>query len=103
MILTGLLISLAALPPLVGWRPRLDLFGALLVGDRYPALGLAVVGTLMGYLVYLRPLVELWREDMGDADVEVGSPVMPTLLAAGLLAVLLGWGLGLVALPGIEF
>ena len=99
VILTGLLISLAALPPLAGWRPRLDLFGALLAGDRYPAPALAVVGTLMGCLVYLRPLVELWREDMGDTDVEVGSPVVSTLVAAGLLAMLLGWGFGLVGLP----
>jgi hypothetical protein len=33
----------------------------LLAAGRWPALGLAVTGTLMGYAVYLRPLMDLWR------------------------------------------
>ena len=96
VILTGLLISLAALPPLAGWRPRLELFGSLLAGERYPALAVVAVGTLMGCLVYLRPLVELWREDTGDAEAGEGSPLVPALVAVGLLVGLLGWGVGLV-------
>jgi NADH-quinone oxidoreductase subunit N len=108
LLMAGVLLALAALPPLAGWRPRVLMLQALLGGERYAAAGLVLAGTLLGCFVYLRPLVDLWRQDEADAaggprsasgaDGEPVWPVVALLSAAALLAVLLAWGLGLLEL-----
>jgi len=124
VLLVGLLLSLAAVPPLAGWRPRLGLLQALVAGDRYLLAGAAAVGTVLGCVVYLRPLVGLWRRRLdGHIAAPAGNPaalpapgtaldsragaapaaagaVLPSLLvAAALLALVLAWGVGLLR-PG---
>lgn len=111
-LLAGMLLALAALPPLAGWRPRLALLQGLLASGSYLGAGLALGGTLLGCFVYLRPLVDLWRQDAkGPADADrsaaalTGEPVWAAaalLCAAALLAVLLAWGIGLLQLPGLS-
>ncbi len=105
-LMGGMLLALAALPPLAGWRPRLALLQALVAGDRYAAAALVLGGQLLACFVYLRPLVDLWRQDGGTtADAVRAEPAWPLaalLSAAALLAVLLAWGLGLLGLPQVS-
>jgi NADH-quinone oxidoreductase subunit N len=100
MILSALLISLAALPPLAGWRPRLELFAGFQAGEQRTALVVAAAGALLAVVVYLRPVIDLWREAPADGDATSRAPgwapAVPTLLAAALLAGVLCWGLGLL-------
>jgi NADH-quinone oxidoreductase subunit N len=69
------LLSLAAVPPLPGWGARRELLDALLAAGRWPALGLAITGTLMGYAVYLRPLMDLWRFAAGGESAPAAAAV----------------------------
>ena len=95
-----LLLSLAGLPPLAGWRPRLDVLNALVDGRSLPWLLVGALGALLGCLAYLQPL---GSRRMGlhpdeDADVDAAAlPVAPAnlALAAGAVALLLAWSLGL--------
>lgn len=73
IILTGLLLSLAAVPPLAGWRPRFTVIESLLAGDAMVACGLAGLGTLLGFVVYLVPLVPIWRGEL-EIDAETDQP-----------------------------
>ncbi len=94
-LLAALLLALAALPPLAGWRPRLELVQVLVAADRGPTAALVLAGTLLGCVVYLRPLVDLWRPPAGSDATGDAMPTGPVLTAAALLALLLAWGLGL--------
>ncbi|MBD3221678.1 hypothetical protein GF314_10590 [bacterium] len=103
LALTLLLLILAGVPPLTGWRPRFGLVDGLLAGEAYLACGLAVVATLLGFVVYLQPLIGLWRRPAAAFAPSSGATVLPL---AGRLAIwvvlllLLGLGLrGLVAWP----
>lgn len=100
-VFASLLVGLAALPPLAGWRPRFALLQVLLSADHYPGAALVLVGTLLGCWVYLRPLVDLWRLDGDRAPTgDAAGPALSwstgaVMTAAALLALLLAWGLGM--------
>lgn len=97
-LLAGLLLSLAALPPLPGWRARIEMLTTLLMGDHELSAGLVLVGTLLGILVYVRPIAGFWRrEPVQSAAAGTSLPVSVT--AAALLVVLLAHGLGQLRLP----
>ena len=98
VLLSVFLVSLAALPPLAGWRPRFELLGALMGGDLPVVGGLAAVGTWLGCAVYLLPLGRLWREGEGDAAAGETGSWMGVVTAVVLLAVVVAWGVG-VAIP----
>jgi len=108
VLLAGFLVSLAAVPPLAGWRPRFELLQALVAGDRYLLGGVAAAGTLFGCVVYLRPLVGLWRGHAEPPPLDEAAPAAPagagslavtSLVAAALFAIVLAWGAGLLR-PG---
>lgn len=85
------LAGLAAVPPLLGWRLRYATIEALLAGDALLTCGLVTLATLLGYVVYLRPAVRLWRV----RDVQVSrAPSRPTI--AGAVAGWLLFGLVLI-------
>jgi NADH:ubiquinone oxidoreductase subunit 2 (subunit N) len=97
LLLVGLLVALAALPPLAGWRPRLDLLAFFLETDQYRALGLATAGTLLGALAYLPPAVAGWRDaGTGERTVDGATSGWALLLSAVVLAALAAWGFGLI-------
>jgi len=98
LMLTGLLLSLAGVPPLAGWRPRFGLLDSLLAADLTLVSGLVALGVLLGMVVYLTPAVTIWRT-AEDAPEEDGGGHGPALSVAGLLLLLsLAWGAGLVNL-----
>ncbi len=102
LAITLLLLQLAAVPPMVSWRPRFAQLEALLSGDELVACLLLSVGILLGYVVYLRPLPDLWRGGGAGAEesqLEVSSA--GRVAAWIVLALVLAWGLGLArSLPG---
>jgi len=90
---TCALMTLAAVPPLPGWRPRLDLCDGLLAGEAWLSCGLVGLGTLLGAMVFLAPLVGLWR----DRETLTEPPAINPLgraLAWCILGVALIRGLG---------
>lgn len=90
---TVALLGLAAVPPLVAWRPRFALIEALLAGDALVACGLVSLATLLGVMVFLQPAVTLWLGDPVEADTGQDNPagaVLAWLLLLGVIA----WGLG---------
>ncbi len=95
--LTVALLGLAPVPPLVAWRPRFATIEALLAGDALVACGLASLGTLLGFVVFLRPVASLWR---GAPSVPTADDVNPAgrVLAWVVLVGAVAWGLGLAPL-----
>ncbi|MEZ4386246.1 MAG: hypothetical protein R3D98_01460 [Candidatus Krumholzibacteriia bacterium] len=93
--LTVALLGLAAVPPLVVWRPRFAMLESLLADDQLVACGLVSLATLLGFVVYLQPLIALWR---GVETVADGPDTNPAgqVLAWLLLGCAVAWGLGLV-------
>lgn len=113
ILMATMLLALAALPPMAGWRPRLVLMQELVAAGQHLGAGLVIAGTLLGCFVYLRPLVDLWRMDPAAADLDkaggddhavaaadagdhAAGTVAALLSAASLLALLLAWGTGLL-------
>ena len=102
LLLAVSLLSLAAVPPLAGWSPRLVLLDGLLAAERWAALAVAVLGTVLGHVVYLRPLVGLVSPAAAGSPDAAGSPeprdpalsLAATLSATALAVLLLAWGLG---------
>jgi hypothetical protein len=90
---TVALLGLAAVPPLVAWRPRFALIEALLAGDALLACGLVSLATLLGMMVFLQPAVTLWPGDPREPDTGQDNPagaVLAWLLLLGVIA----WGVG---------
>jgi NADH:ubiquinone oxidoreductase subunit 2 (subunit N) len=100
IVLVALLLILAALPPLSGWRARVAMLQILLAGDHHLAAGLVLLGTLLGIVVYIRPIVDFWRRDPQQSRPSSGTEATATtpwpalLTAVALLGVLLARGLG---------
>jgi NADH-quinone oxidoreductase subunit N len=104
LLLAGLLLSLAGLPLLAGWRPRVELFAGLQAADLRLGLAVAAGGTLLALVAYLRPLVDLWRTPAAEGATEpppAWSSVTRSLLAAALLAVVLARGFGMMDLAAL--
>lgn len=101
-LLAALLLGLAALPPVAAWRPRFVLLQTLLAGDHLVGAGLVLLGTLLGCVVYLWPLVTLWLAEPGDQVPADAAPIawsqaaLPVLTAAAMLGLLLVGGVGLL-------
>jgi NADH-quinone oxidoreductase subunit N len=95
LLLTGLLLALAALPPLAGWRARLDLLTFFLETDQYLALALASVGTLLGVVTYLPLMAGSWRAAATDLTDAAPAPAgWSLLLGTIVLVALIAWGSG---------
>jgi NADH:ubiquinone oxidoreductase subunit 2 (subunit N) len=83
------LAGLATVPPLLGWRLRYVTIEALLAGDALLTCGLVTLATLLGYVVYLRPVVHLWRDHDPEGSRATGRPTTPGVIAGWLLLGLL--------------
>ncbi len=90
------LLSLAAVPPLAGWGSRLILLDGVLAAERWAVLAVAALGTLLGYVVYLRPLMTIWQpaDPPATTSPDGKSPLAATLVATALITLLVVWGLG---------
>jgi NADH-quinone oxidoreductase subunit N len=90
--LTLCLVSMAGLPPLVGFPVKLAVLANLWSAGETPALVVAVVMAVAGLGIYLTPIRVMYWEREADAIPARRFPpfLMGVMLAAGLLNVALG-------------
>jgi NADH-quinone oxidoreductase subunit N len=94
-VMTICLLSLAGIPPLVGFQAKLAVIQALLAGGSAFYLGLAVFAVLMsliGAFYYIRVIKVMYFDAPADSapPVRAGFDVRATLCVNGLLVLVLG-------------
>jgi hypothetical protein len=100
LALTVLLLQLAAIPPLALWRARYGLIDGLLAQEAITACVAVALATLLGLVVYLRPLIPLWRPHTSDDETATAAEAAtdiarPSGQATGLV---IAWALWLFVL-----
>lgn len=86
------LLSLAGLPPLVGFFSKLYLFYAAVGADLYWLVLLAVLNSAVSLYYYVRPIHRMYlRDPESEQPVEVGFAPLVSLATAVVGVFLLGW------------
>ncbi len=94
LVMTLLMVSMAGIPPLIGFNAKLAVINALVEVHLYWVAIVAVLFSVIGAFYYLR-VVKVMFFDQADGDIQLnGGPEMRTLLVINGLALV-------VALPWI--
>src|SRR3546814_11893488 len=80
------MFSLAGIPPLFGFYPKLAVFNAAVAAGLFPLAVLAVVGSVIGAYYYIRIVKTMYFDDPAPAFAVSGSALDHGLLAAPSLA-----------------
>ena len=86
------MLSLAGIPPLVGFLGKFYVFGALVKGGYYGYAALGLTGAVISTYYYLKVIVSLYFPGQGE------EPVVPPKVGPVTLAVLTLMGLGTLIL-----
>src|SRR3546814_12882397 len=80
------MFSLAEIPPLFGFYPKLAVFNAAVAAGLFPLAVLAVVGSVIGASYYIRIVTTMYFDDPAPAFAVSGSAIENGLIAATALA-----------------
>ncbi|RDE05333.1 NADH-quinone oxidoreductase subunit NuoN [Sphingomonas aracearum] len=90
------MFSLAGIPPLFGFYPKLAIFNAAVDAGLFPLAVAAVVGSVVGAYYYLRVVKTMFFDEPGEVFRPVENPVEGGLIA---VAAVLVSPLGYLAIP----
>ncbi|HVI97989.1 MAG TPA: NADH-quinone oxidoreductase subunit NuoN [Sphingomonas sp.] len=81
------MFSLAGIPPLFGFYPKLAVFNAAVAAGLFPLAVLAVIGSVIGAYYYIRIVKTMYFDDPAPAFAESGSVTENGLIAVAALAI----------------
>jgi NADH-quinone oxidoreductase subunit N len=89
--MTLFVLSLAGVPPLIGFMGKLVAFRAALVADLYPLVIFAALNAAMAVYYYLRIIIRMYMEPRSEPlTFRVPQMIYPSLAVAGLGVILIG-------------
>lgn len=100
LLVSVLLMTMAGTPLLAGWPARAELLGGLLSEESYVTVSVAVVATILGFVVYWQPVVALWRRPASEAPTPV--PVAGRVAAWSLGLGVIGLGVWTLAAGAVQ-
>jgi NADH-quinone oxidoreductase subunit N len=81
------MFSLAGIPPLIGFWPKLLVFQAAVAANLVPLAVAAIVGTVVGAYYYLKIVKVMYMDEAAPAFARVRQPVQGALIFLSALAV----------------
>src|SRR3546814_19588730 len=84
---SAVMFSLAGIPPLFGFYPKLAVFNAAVAAGLFPLAVLAVVGSVIGAYYYIRIVKTMYFDDPAPAFAVSGSAIENGLIAATALEI----------------
>jgi NADH-quinone oxidoreductase subunit N len=81
------MFSLAGIPPLFGFWPKLLVFQAAVAANLVPLAVAAIVGTVVGAYYYLKIVKVMYMDEAAPAFARVRQPVQGALIFLSALAV----------------
>ncbi len=99
LLLTVFLLSLAGIPPLVGFTGKFYLFSAAVQSKLYTLAIAGILSSVVGVYYYLKLISAMYFEDAADRKAESPVTVTPAHAAGLVVALLLAVELGVAAIP----
>jgi NADH-quinone oxidoreductase subunit N len=105
-LMTVFLLSLAGIPPTVGFIAKVNVFGAAIAAGNWPLVVVAVLMSVVAAFFYLRVIVFMYMrapetEPGLETDEQVAPPALPQAVAAVLAVVAVALGVFPGVLSGV--
>lgn len=95
--MTIAMLSLAGIPPLIGFAAKYKLFIKAIEGGHLPLVIVAVVGSMISIYYYFRPVVAMYMNSTDEpAPINSGKDYKVPILIASVLMIILGFIPGLI-------
>jgi NADH-quinone oxidoreductase subunit N len=101
-LMTVFLLSLAGIPPTVGFIAKVNVFGAAIAAGNWPLVLVAVLMSVVAAFFYLRVIVFMYmRAPETEPEVETDERQVPSALPQAVAAVLAVAAVALGVFPGV--
>jgi NADH-quinone oxidoreductase subunit N len=89
--MTIAMLSLAGIPPLVGFAAKYNLFASAISQGNLPLVIVAIIGSMISVYFYIRPIIAMYaKHPTGTPAIESGSNYKKQITLAAFLMILLG-------------